>query len=243
MMKTRPNYFSPPFFVSLTSVILSLAIATADEDLGTPSGPVNGDNPNIGIKYDESQGLRVTPFSAKLLNLKMADVEEKEIASQITLQTRIFGVGEGDKVLASAWLPQEDANKLKPGHRVAMQQGLQGEIADITTGLNQQAEVLVEISDPDGKLKMGKFLAGTVEVKSNGEVVVVPKSAVVKSAEGAFAYVDNAGWTIRTEIGLGAENDGYIEIVDGLYYGDVVVTAPVMTLWMTELQLLKSGKA
>ena len=78
---------------------------------------------------------------------------------------------------------------------------------------------------------------------SDGEVVVVPKSAIIKSPEGAFAYVDNAGWTIRTEVELGAEDGEFVEIIDGIYYGDLVVTAPVMTLWMAELQLVKSGKA
>ena len=80
-------------------------------------------------------------------------------------------------------------------------------------------------------------------MSSDGEVVVVPKDSVVNSAEGAFAYVDNGGWTTRTQVEVGAEQDGMIEIVDGLYAGDVIVTHPVMTLWMTELQLLKSGRA
>ena len=80
-------------------------------------------------------------------------------------------------------------------------------------------------------------------MRSEGEVVVIPSSAVVKSAEGTFVYVDNAGWTIRTEVELGAEDGEMVEVVDGIYTGDLVVTSPVMTLWMTELQLLKSGRA
>ena len=47
----------------------------------------------------------------------------------------------------------------------------------------------------------------------------------------------------RAEVEVGGEEDGMVEIVDGLYAGDVIAIAPVMTLWMTELALLKSGRA
>ncbi|MCG8599915.1 MAG: hypothetical protein MI807_07235, partial [Verrucomicrobiales bacterium] len=121
--------------------------------------------------------------------------------------------------------------------------GLVGEITGVSTELNEQAEVLLSISDPKKELKSGKFVTASVALPSGGLVTVVPKEAVVHSAEGSFAYVDNGGWTVRTEVETGAEAEGMVEIIDGLYFGDRIVTKPVMALWMTELQLLKSGKA
>jgi hypothetical protein len=212
----------------------------ADE---TPVGPVRGDNPNIGIKYDKKQGLFVTPFSAKLLGFKTSDVEEKVFTSKLSLQAQIFDVTPEEKAIASAWLPQEDSEKLTISAAVTLERGYKGKILRIASKLNGQAEVLIEIEDKGKALKSGKFLTATVEIASDGEVVVVPKSAVINSSEGAFAYVDNGGWTTRTSVEVGAEQDGQIEIIDGLYAGDIIVTSPVMTLWMTELQLLKSGRA
>lgn len=231
----------------MLAVSLAIALSTTtwaeDETPEKPVGLIRGDNPNIGIKYDKKQGLFVTPFSAKLLGFTMADVGEKEIVSKLTLQAQVFDVSSKGKALASSWLPQEDAEKLEAGTPVAMERGFKGKILSVAGKLNQQGEVLLEIEDEKSELKAGKFLSGTVEVSSDGEVVVVPKDSVVNSAEGAFAYVDNGGWTTRTQVEVGAEQDGMIEIVDGLYAGDVIVTHPVMTLWMTELQLLKSGRA
>ena len=120
---------------------------------------------------------------------------------------------------------------------------LSGEITTISDKMNGQAEVLLSISDPDTKLKIGKFLSGDLAISSNGPVTVVPEKAIIHSAEGAFAYVDNGGWTVRTPVEVGAVADGMAEIIDGIYFGDRIVTEPVMALWMTELQLLKSGKA
>lgn len=208
-----------------------------------PKGPVSGDNPNIGIKYDEKQGLNVTPFSAKLLGLEMEDVDEQKIVETIQLQAQIFDTSPTKSALASAWLPVSDAKRLKQGTPVSTKGGLAGEITGVSTELNEQAEVLLSISDPKEELKSGKFVTASVALPSGGLVTVVPKKAVVHSAEGSFAYVDNGGWTVRTPVETGAESAGMVEIVDGLYFGDRIVTKPVMALWMTELQLLKSGKA
>ena len=42
---------------------------------------------------------------------------------------------------------------------------------------------------------------------------------------------------------VGAANEQSVEITDGLYAGDEIVAAPVMSLWMAELQVLRGGKA
>lgn len=215
----------------------------ADESAERPLGPVNGDNPNIGIKYDEKQGLNVTPFSAKVLGLEMADVEEKVLVTERTLQLRTFDLSADGRARASAWIPAADASQIDRDTPVSLENGIVARVTEIAKEINDQVEVIVEIPSGDPPVKVGKFLAGTVRVQSQGEVVVVPKKAVVKSAEGPFAYADNSGWTIRTPVEIGLENEDEIEIVDGLYYGDRIVTHPVITLWMAELQLLKSGKA
>jgi len=230
-----------PLVALLTAGIPSMTFS--DDSNEKPTGPVNGDNPNIGIKYDKKQGLNVTPFSAKLLNLQMADVEEKNLISSQTLQLRIFDQTKKGVSTASAWLPAADVSNFAEGKPVALENGSTGVISEVTKGLNNQAEVIVEIPAAEPPLKIGKFLTGTVKIGSDGEVVVVPTKAIIKSAEGAFAYVDNGGWTVRTPVETGLEKVDEIEIVDGLYFGDRIVTNPVMALWMTELQLLKSGKA
>ncbi|MEZ5325880.1 MAG: hypothetical protein R3F19_12560 [Verrucomicrobiales bacterium] len=243
-MKKRNLLLSFKLTAALAITMLGTPAFGEEGAVERPVGPVRGDNPNVGIKYDKKQGLFVTPFSAKLLGLKTADVGEQEITGKITLQAQVFDVFSSEgRALASAWLPQEDAEKLQSDAPITMERGFKGKIVSVASKVNGQGEVLLEIEDKDGKLKVGNFLSGTVEVSSDGEVVVVPKDAVVNSSEGAFAYVNNGGWTARAQVEVGAEQDGLVEIIDGLYAGDVIVTTPVMTLWMTELALLKSGKA
>lgn len=222
--------------------MLSLTGATAALALSIGIAPAD-DNPDIGIKFDKKQGLYVTPFSAKLLGFVTAPVEERTITEKLTLQAQVFDTSTKGKALASAWVPEEDVSRLSDGMSVSMEGGFTAEIASVTNKINGQGEIVLEIADKNSALATGKFLSGTVEIKSDGEVVVVPKDAVVNSAEGEFAYVDNGGWMTRAEVETGAEEGALVEIVDGLYAGDVIATSPVMTLWMTELALLKSGRA
>lgn len=117
-------------------------------------------------------------------------------------------------------------------------------VSTLTTKINQKAEVLLELDDSGDSLKIGQFLVLTAALPAGADAVVVPKNAVLKTSEGALAPTWTiSGWKMRTPITTGAEQNGLVEITDGLLSGDAVVTNPVMTLWMTELQLTKSGKA
>lgn len=230
--------------LSLAICLLAIPFAMHAEDGAEfPGGPVNGDNPNIGIKYDKKQGLFVTPFSAELLGLEMADVDESEIVSTLTLQAQVYDNPGGGIAYASAWLPEGEAKLLETGQTVLLDNDRSGEVAAVSEKMNGQAEVLLSITDPEGELRVGKFLSGNLAISSNGPVTVVPADAIIHSAEGAFAYVDNGGWTVRTPVEVGAIAGGKAEIVDGIYFGDRIVTKPVMSIWMAELQLLKTGKA
>jgi multidrug efflux pump subunit AcrA (membrane-fusion protein) len=71
--------------------------------------------------------------------------------------------------------------------------------------------------------------------------MVVPKSAVLASAEGNFVYVVNGEAYLRTAVKTGVEAEGLVEVTDGLLAGDVVVTRPVEKLWIIELRATKGG--
>jgi multidrug efflux pump subunit AcrA (membrane-fusion protein) len=83
----------------------------------------------------------------------------------------------------------------------------------------------------------------TVPNGSEKTVVSIPRSALLQTAEGNFVYTVSGNRFVRTTIKIGARNDKFVEVVDGLYAGDQVVVKPVMTLWLAELQAIRGGKA
>ena len=66
-------------------------------------------------------------------------------------------------------------------------------------------------------------------------------AALLRTATGTFVYVVNGANLLRTPVKPGASDGAFIEILDGLYAGDVVVTHGVEHLWLTELRLTKGG--
>ena len=71
----------------------------------------------------------------------------------------------------------------------------------------------------------------------------VPAAAVLHTVEGAFVYVENAGWLLRTPVTLSASAGPTVEITSGLYEGDRVAISGVRALWLAELHVLRAGQA
>ena len=66
-------------------------------------------------------------------------------------------------------------------------------------------------------------------------------STLLRTATGTFVYVVNGASLLRTPVKPGASDTTHVEILDGLYAGDLVATAGVEQLWLTELRLTKGG--
>jgi multidrug efflux pump subunit AcrA (membrane-fusion protein) len=110
-------------------------------------------------------------------------------------------------------------------------------------GAAGKMEVLIEIPDPLRGLKVGDFVSVVVlsPNASPSSVVVLPQSAVLRTAYGPFAFVLNGDHFLRTPITIGDDSGEYVEITDGLYSGDAVAARPVETLYLIELRATKGG--
>ncbi len=103
-------------------------------------------------------------------------------------------------------------------------------------------EAILQIPDPRKTLKVGEFVSGSVmESGAEETVLTIPRSAVLETAIGKFAFVQNGDYLLRTAITTGAESTDYAEITNGIYAGDVVATKPVETLYLIELRATKGG--
>ena len=91
---------------------------------------------------------------------------------------------------------------------------------------------------------LGDFLeARLAQTKgARSGVTAIPQSSVVDSVRGPFVYVANNKSFLRTPVKLGAAQKGVVEVVDGLFEGDAIVTQGAPALWMVELQAVNGGK-
>ena len=215
-----------------------------------------------GVTFNAKRGLHVPSETAAFIGLKVADVEERPVKSDFRFAAQVYRAAAEAKVasaagmasttaLASGDVSPEDARALHREQTVTVQldrgASLSGRIAEIEPHTDKASvehlDVTVAINDSNAQLAAGTFVNVKVPVGSDKPVVSVPRSALLKTAEGNFVYTVSGEHFVRASVKMGVVNNEHAEITDGLYAGDKVVVAAVMTLWMAELQSIRGGKA
>jgi hypothetical protein len=205
-----------------------------------------------GVEFKEGRGLSIPARMCQTLDLKFVDVDEGKATRRIELPLRVFktelGNGEGH-VLASGNLETNLAAFLVPGTKVSVEAtgassnpGTVVKVEFATAKLAGLAEVIVRFPSSN-ETRVGTFMEGQVTITNAEDVVIIPKEALLKTAEGYFAYVVNGDRIIRAKIGIGGQDGHVAEVTEGLYFGDRVALRPIMALWLAELQAIRGGKA
>ena len=104
---------------------------------------------------------------------------------------------------------------------------LNSKVEIIGSEVNSQSrtvDVWLRVKNQDEKLKINMtvnifFLAG-----QSDEAIIVPKMAVLGTGGERFVFVEEGNAYKRTSVVTGIENDQWIEIIEGLAPGDIVVT-------------------
>ena len=207
-----------------------------------------------GAQYKDREGVALTEIMKKSIGLQVAEVEEAKVAPRFTVPLHVLPAANGfQKIaltstsrIASGWLTTAEAARVKPGMPVSLHAGTDS-IPAVVKGIEKspyhvagEFEVTVEA---DEALEVGTRVLATFRGEAGEAAAAVPRSALLKTAEGNFVYALNGERYVRTPVKVGAESDERVEITDGLYSGDQIVTQGVMPLWLAELQALRGGKA
>ncbi|HET6881123.1 MAG TPA: efflux RND transporter periplasmic adaptor subunit [Pirellulales bacterium] len=94
-------------------------------------------------------------------------------------------------------------------------------------------EVRVDIANPDGRLRPGMFGRMHIEVAHKPEAVVCPADALIPHNGRHYVLREqgrNHGKYVLTRVVVGNRDNGRVEILDGLYPGQRVVTVGTLEL-------------
>jgi len=234
--------------------------SAADNEKQAKSNGEETEGASEAVQLKEGHGLGFHPKLKKAIGIEIAEVTEEKVAPEFTVNLHVIqGADTGFRkvsltsnggVEANGWLSAEKASRIQTGQEVTLRSdALTG--SEIETGVVKRLdkspyatlgdfEIVVETATP---FDTGTRLVATFHTPAGDAVPVVPRSALLKTAEGWFVYTVNDDFFLRTSVKVGAMNDKLVEITDGLYTGDQIVTTPVNSLWMAELQLLRGGKS
>ena len=89
---------------------------------------------------------------------------------------------------------------------------------------SRTVDVWVRVRNPEERLKINMTLNVFFLADREEETITVPRTALLGTGGERFVFVQEGNDYIRTSVVTGIENDKWIEIVEGLAPGDVVVT-------------------
>lgn len=215
---------------------LLLAGCGKPESSGGHDGHQHGDHHHQEdegpARFTEGAGLQLSPETTAALGVITGAADTRTVRQVHELTASVFAAGPPARAIAL--VPPEIADDLEK-HPPA-----EAEVLAIHRGVASalsQVEVVFAVT---GNPAVGS----TISLSLRGPArpgLAVPRSALLRTATGDFVYVTRGDHLLRTLVQPGARDGGYIQIRDGLRAGDVIATAGVEQLWLTELRLTKGG--
>jgi membrane fusion protein, heavy metal efflux system len=169
----------------------------------------------------------------------------------IETTTTLFRIIDDSIIIAEGDAFEDQLSALRVGQRVRLMvaaypkrvfEGTLTFIHPVIDPEKRTAHIWVQLSNPDGELKLDMFAQLAVVVGGGSPVVTIPADAVMAAEGAVFVFVERDGGFARVEIATGARNDQFIEVKRGLHAGDRVVTDGKRQVY-TKLLAMRSGGA
>jgi hypothetical protein len=227
-----------------------------EEAHGKDDGHGHGEESPSGASFKENKGVTMTDETRKILGVEVVEVVEQKLPTQIRFNVQVFGEKHhhalrdndhtGCDVHGSGFVPPDKATVIRSGQPVQIQSRTNESLAGVVLAVTPapslgETEVIVGLTNATERVKPGEFLSAVITLPRENVVTVIPRAALLRTAEGTFVYALNGDAYLRTAVKIGSEADGLLEITDGLLAGDSVVTKPVQTLYLIELRATKGG--
>jgi membrane fusion protein (multidrug efflux system) len=179
----------------------------------------------LDLKYTEIRA----PISGYISERKV------RVGNLVELHQPVYSITSYDPLLAILHVPERELGVLRNGLEVTVrldafpQQVFKGEVIRISPVIDPATgtfRVTTEVKDPDRLVKPGLF--GRVDILHDVRkaVPVIPRSALIKEDEQAFVFVVGEDNNVsRRSVRTGYEQNGEIEVLEGVSAGESVVTA------------------
>ncbi|GAP99476.1 efflux RND transporter periplasmic adaptor subunit [Leptolyngbya sp. NIES-2104] len=197
----------------------------------------------LGANANEDGTITITaPISGAIADREATPGESGQDAGK-----RILTIVNGSSVQASGNIYEKDLNQIRVGQSVRVKvngladRSFNGRISVVGSTVQGETRVVpvkVELDNADGALKPGMF--AEIEVLTDRtpvSVLAVPKSAIVETNDKKkIVFVQNGNAFQATDVTLGRESSDFVEVTNGLFDGDKVVTQRAPQLYTQSLR-------
>lgn len=219
------------------------------------SGQVTEVSANLGDHVSKGQRLAVVqsrlvgnppPSTAVTAPLGgVVDRRQVNLGQPVEPDTVLFHISDRRRMLVVAKVYEEDLGKVSVGqlarvHPLAYPgETFTGKVTLVSPNLDPETRtvsVWIEVDNPNGLLRPDMFATASVVTKRDEGALTIPNTAILEANGEKFVFVKEGDKFHRVEIAIGANNDEYTVVNDGLVPGDQVATQgnrEIYTLYLT----------
>lgn len=201
---------------------------------------VSGDKVTKGQTLIEVESRQVgnppprVPYAAPIDGVVTA--VEASLGAPVEPDKNLLEVVDLSEVYAEGRIFEGQVAAVKVGQKVRVQvesfpdEVFEGMVDVVSGALDPESRTLrvwAKLKNPEGKLRPNMRARLSIVTSEADSVIAVPHSAILGEAGNLFAFVqsDDKGLTYeRRPVVVGTKDDRYVEIIEGVYPGDKVVT-------------------
>lgn len=157
------------------------------------------------------------------------------IGDTVTTQSGVLVVGDLSSLIIEAHIAERFVASITLGLRASLMfEAMPGEtftaevteIAPVLDPLSRTLRIRLRFLTPDPRIRSGMFATISLVTSRKTNVPVIPRISTINTYGSWIVFVvDEKNIARRREITLGLENEEFVEVLDGLGYGDTVVSA------------------
>jgi membrane fusion protein (multidrug efflux system) len=154
------------------------------------------------------------------------------LGQQVAAATPVFTLADFDPLRVRVHLPEPVARKINPGQKVlvapeAVDASLPARverIAPVVDPNTSTVRVTLQLDDGLDQARVGGFCKVRITTDTHHDALAVPKTALVEEGGLRSLFVAEADTVRKVEVRTGLYDESHIEILDGLFGGEFVVT-------------------
>jgi membrane fusion protein (multidrug efflux system) len=151
---------------------------------------------------------------------------------QLAAGARAFTIGDFTPLRVRVHLPEAIARKVSVGQRVlvtpeAVEQPLEAvveRVAPVVDPATSTIRLTLLLDGAEAGTKVGGFVKVRITTDQHHDALAIPKTALVEEGALRSVFVAEADTVRKVEIETGLYDESHVEILEGLFEGDFVVT-------------------
>ncbi|MFZ6742178.1 efflux RND transporter periplasmic adaptor subunit [Undibacterium sp. JH2W] len=155
---------------------------------------------------------------------------------KVSPDTALYNIVNLSRLTLEAQVPASEIPRVKAGQKVLFQvdgyggREFQGKVARInpaTEAGSRSMMVYIAVDNADAALRGGMFAKGNLVLEKTAAVTTVPLTAVkqLNGADVVYEIVDNKVKVQAVKLGLRSEDEGRVQVVQGLATGAVLISS------------------